>query len=581
MSSTSKNTDLRFLLDGQEVNAPVNWKDISVLATFENDNVQANITLENFDFVLEAKQIIDSWIDQGRIFEGLPFQILAFNQDSEVIVFDGFLDLANEVEILQDSQRIKVNIAKSEGLNRLDEQLQGLTYGLLLDEGIITDADFVDVKYVIDKPNSTLDNAILAFLATYLIDATIQQVQEVSDRIAEIAAFQATPPLGVVASAILATAKLLAEAIKLAALVLALADLGRRIFNALFEPVRTHKAMRLSTALQKALEKLGYGFETDIANFDNYVYLPSNNGLDVRGEFAKLVRPAVIRQGIPKSSDYGYACIEMFELAKRYFNAKVAVRNGVVQFRPKGSEYWQSQANYTMPDVLINSQRYNTDELAGDKIIRFDTDVLDAYTIEEETFKGTNYEVITQLQDVSEDRNFIKGLEEVNLNVCLGNRKDQLSILDQSLKIVASIFDTTINVFGGRSNLTGQIDAKTNVLRVSDNNHSKPKLLYLSNGRIPSNQRNFLSAKHSYDNYHVYDSFVDGEGQKIRYSGVRTGFGLENFLQVVENSYIRNVNGEISQVEKIEWNLGGDNALFDYFVRRKYTEALIEKKLQG
>lgn len=583
MALPSKNTELSFFIDGQEVNAPVNWREISVLATFENDNVQANITVDSFDFALDAKAIIDDWIRQGRIFEGIPFQIVGSNVNNEIIVFDGFLDCTKDLDDLRDNQKIRLSITKKEGLNRLDEQLEGLTYGFLKDQAIITADDYVDVKYVIDKPNSAIDTVFLAFVTAYLIDATIQQIQEVSDAIATIAGLNSTPPAGSLGATVFAIANAILQAAKLAALVIALADLAKRIFNALFEPVRTHKGIRLSTALRKAFAKLGYTFETDIENFDNYIYLPSNNGIDERGAFSSLLSPATIKEGIPKSSDYGYVCLEMIELAKRYFNCLISVRGNVIQFRPKGSPFWKAQASYSIPDVLIESVQYNTEELAGDKILRFDTDVTDLWTIDESTFTGTNYEVITSLKgEVPESNNFIKGLEEVQFNVCLGNRKDKLNPFDTALKGLASLFDATINAFGGKSNLAATIDAKTGVLRVSQNNHSKPKLLYLNDsGQIPSNQRSLLSAKHSYESFHVFDSFVEGEGQKILYNSVRTGFGLDDFLQVIENAYIRTTDNQIAQVGRIEWNIGQDAAVFNYFVRSNYTDQLQETKIQG
>ena len=66
MSNISKSANLTFFLDGIQIDAPVQWADIGILATFENDNVQANITIDEFDFVNQARQTILNHIAPTR-----------------------------------------------------------------------------------------------------------------------------------------------------------------------------------------------------------------------------------------------------------------------------------------------------------------------------------------------------------------------------------------------------------------------------------------------------------------------------------------------------------------------------------
>ena len=50
MVAISKSANLSFELDGSKVEAPIEWQDIAILATFDNENVQGNITTDQFTF---------------------------------------------------------------------------------------------------------------------------------------------------------------------------------------------------------------------------------------------------------------------------------------------------------------------------------------------------------------------------------------------------------------------------------------------------------------------------------------------------------------------------------------------------
>lgn len=579
MASISKSANLQFYLNGEEINAPVQWKDIAILATFENDAVQANITIDQFEFVNQAREIIINHLNDGRIFEGLPFQIVATGTNNSLTVFDGLIDLTNEFDNQADSVRAVCSIAKKDGLNTLEQRLSALNYDYLYELGIITDADFVGVPYVIEKTDDSADIVLLLFMGVFLTDAIIQQIADTAEAIATASGILAAGITGAVGSAIFAVANALLQAAKLAALVIAFAELGRRVIELLAQPKRTHKGILLKTLLSKACEQLGYSFETDIADLDNIVYLPSNNGIDTRDALGRILSVNTIEKGTPAVNDFGFNAVEAFEIATDYFNAKTAIVDNTVQFRSKDSSFWIKTASYTMPDVLIESEQYNTDELIANKLFSFDTDTLDEWTAID--FTGTNYEVITNSVD-PQNTSFVKGLQEVRYNVCLGSRKEKESALQSALRNLAGIFDDVINIFGGNSDLQGLFDDPQGVLRVSQNNHSKPKLLYLQNGNIPANHRELLSAKASYNNYHYYDSFVLGNynGQKRLYNGVRVGFGLDDFVKLIENSYFYTNEGEIAQAIKIESNLALDFAVMSYFIRQPYTERLSETVIE-
>jgi len=69
-----------FLLNGQIVNPVKDWGSIEVLATWNENGGEANISMEEFTFVNENAQTIWEYIADGMtgglgIFEGIPFKI--------------------------------------------------------------------------------------------------------------------------------------------------------------------------------------------------------------------------------------------------------------------------------------------------------------------------------------------------------------------------------------------------------------------------------------------------------------------------------------------------------------------------
>jgi hypothetical protein len=103
MTAIGKKALTKYYLDGQEVNAPIDWQSINVLATFDNESTQANISSSQFTFTLSERAKINNYINAGLtggvgIFEGMPFSIRTYNNINNEVAFDGFLDLTNNFQ---------------------------------------------------------------------------------------------------------------------------------------------------------------------------------------------------------------------------------------------------------------------------------------------------------------------------------------------------------------------------------------------------------------------------------------------------------------------------------------------------
>ena len=575
MAVLSKSASIREYLNGIKVNSSVEWRDVEVLASFDNAT-GLNISVERLLFTRLAAGIINSEVNKGNIFEGIAYDLEIFNKDF-VTQYNFWLDLTDDLVLFPDRGEIEAKAVLRDGQQQLDDRLSAITYEYLVEIGVITNEDYVDVEYVVQKVVEALEIAI-SFIIIYIITiATIQKGKDLAKDIATGSGIAAAGFTGSLGNAIFTILAIIVEVSTQALVVVSTLNLVQDFFSYFIQPVRTHKAIYLKTLLSKAAQQLGYGFETDITDFDNIVYLPSNpntDDIDSKGIISKV---GSITRGIPNAQDFGYTASEAYELATNYFNGIYQVSNGNIQFRSENSEYWVKQSDYILPSVKATTKRWNTNEFFANRLFAFRTDITDDFTID--NFKGTNYTVNTDLINVkNSDSKFTKGFDEVRLPVALGSRKDKLTPLEGVLKTLASVADSAINVFGGNSNLSNLVKTRIGKLKVSNNNHQIPKLLWLENGSIPSDHRDKLSARASWEKYWIYKSFVSNNfnGQKAVYQDIEIPFGYEDFLKVSQNSYFRDLEGRTGQIVKLAWNAGQQKATVDYWIREVYTQNLKE-----
>lgn len=580
MARLSKNAVLRFVLNGEEIDPPLEWETVQVSAFFENDNVQANLEIDSFTFVRESYLRILQYIQSGKnggtgIFEGMPFQIFVFNNSSERIAFDGYLDLTEGLQIIEHEQKIICRLIKKEGLNNLDKRIESLTMGYLEAIGVFTDSDYTEVEYVVEKPLELIELISTKIIFFVLVQQLINQVREVARDISNAAGEAAGGLTGVIGSAILTAASIIFQVAYAASILGALLELGRDLFNSYLSPVRTHKTLKLGTGMRKIAGYLGLSLQTDIELLDRLVYLPSNIQVDEVDSQGFLSRVKGTQKGIPNDGDFGYNVSEFFQLVKDLFYAKYVVKDGVLFFYPRISEFWTRTANYELPDVLDRPYSYNTGDLKSNILLIFQKDVNDLWTLE--NYKGTSYGVNTDAIIENEpSASLIGGFEQFRFPVALGNRKESLTGLEKALKSVGNTFDDITKVFGGRSNFSNRVKNRIGTLKVSDNNTTVPKILYLNtSGKIPSNHRDLFSAKVLWQNYHKYMSLVDDNFSRQRkvYDSIQIPFGFESFLKVIDNSYLQGVNGKIT---KLNWSISEDTAVISYWIKEVYTKNLKE-----
>jgi len=576
-------------LNGNNASAIRELHDLEVLATFENGNAQANISVTDFEFVNEFSQEIRNWISAGLtggfgIFEGMPLEININGANPTYLAFEGYLDFTNDFEIV-DPTLVKGKIQKQKGLNSLSEKASGLTWEYLYQEGILTDSDFVSIPYVVEKEFNFVEFALVSYMIYGFATQLQGLIRQTAFDIANIIAISTSGITGAGSGLGLAIVVASINLIQATAILILLASLIIDLIAFLISPVKFHKGIRLKKLLDKGSQHLGYSYNTTISEIseNELVILPSKTSINTDQQAFRIKNQLTVNQagvGFPRAIDYGYTFEEILQLVNTTFNAKIGIKNNVIEQHSLNSSWWIQQSTYQMPDILLESKKYNTDELSSNKLISFAVDIKDKNILDE--YKGISYEIITEPISVNNQNNvLLKGLDSTEIPYTLGRRKEGLNFFEEFVKIMASGLDGLVDFFGGQGSAVEKITSRVGMLKLETDFVNIPKLMIMNNeNKLPANHKSVWSAKVLYDKYYIYNSFVGNNftnaNQWLLYEGVKVPFGFTDFLSLIDNSYFYNQNGNPAQVTKIEWNISRDYALLSYRVNEVYTKNLKE-----
>ena len=389
MSDLSINSEARFLLDGVKQNAPLEWEDIKIVADYQNNSIQPSLAIEEFSFPLESRDSINKWISDGLsngvgIFEGMPFQLTLFNNQQVEEDFKAFLDFTNGYKDFPQDGKVDVSVIKDDSLDNFFEQVEGITYGYLESIGVITSADYVKVPYLVEKKFNMFEILMSSVVLYLMVKELAEGVEKLANAIADVVGLSlfigtGSTALGVVVMTILKAILILAY---VAILALAVVELSKTLFETLLPRKRDHLAIPLRTLLKSVCTHFGYGFVSPINFLDEVLFLPSNPNTDEKTLAGFISVTKGTQSGIPNVFDYGYKCNELFTIAKDLFNAKFTIVNGEVHFRSRNDPYWLQQSTWSLPDVLLDTKQYNTEEIKPERLLTFRIDQQDEWTID-------------------------------------------------------------------------------------------------------------------------------------------------------------------------------------------------------
>lgn len=587
----------RYKLDGVEYQAPREFKSLEILATFDGDSVQANITTSEFSFVnssvSKVKAAIEEWFSVYPT-EGMPITISIENEDNTYGAFVGHLDFRTFIE--QSEVELKCSIKQDNGLASLDERLRGITMRLLDQEGYFTPTDFSHIPYVVKNRKTILEKLYLLLQAYQIIKTGIDEIHKILNVASDIAS------LGIV----IALINMLLTIANLIVLVDRLINLMQEIQESFFPPIRYHKGISLYVGLKRAVEYCG--FTLNCGSFTNVIskihLCPSKD--DEIGE----TDTTNFDSGILKPGDFGFIASDLFALANKLCFTKVAIIGDEVHLKPFNDPYWIQNASYTMPSTLVEQafvkngyKTVNYDELKSSRVIEYTRDDSDLWTL---TNVGDQISVNTvkPVTVLNQKRVLLTGSEQIKIPYALCVRNDifdnlfdafvgvsnGLEEMKEAIKqYFESVEDTLSATFPTLGIFSVAVGSRNGVVKVENHWFSTPKIVYLeSDNRIPSNFASIIGAKALNENYHSYKSFVPGvrnpsnlsdTNSKRIFNDVSIPMGIDDFNTIISNSYFNVSSGGIGKFTSVKWVPDKDRALCSFYIQDQWATNITENTI--
>jgi hypothetical protein len=556
------------------------WQGLQIMATFDNDNNQPNITTSELTFSLDMGKKLIEHIDNGSgIFQGVDFEMFLNSPSTDV--FKGIVDLADDIEVNREKQEVKAKLLKLDGLNTFANVSEAITMGLLESESRFTSSDYVDIPYIKETQFDYFGTAILT-ISIFQIKQQLEQIyKEVLDLIADQTG-EATGSLstGLVGSGWILVLKGAAKIAYFAAMFFVLIDMVKELIDTLFPIPKKHRGIKLKRILEVGCDFAGYEFiaSSMIPELDELYILP-------RKTEAGRINIPNSETGLPVSGGPLYTLGKCVGLVKDLFNAKVKITDdNKVYIEPlKNKGFWELDSAYEMPPIKVDIDKYNTNELVGTKVISFTIDNDNYWDLD--NYKGTSYEIKTLPTAYTDFRKvLIKGVSELTFPVALGTRKKEGSILERTFKTFAKVADSLSVIFKTNNDFFGTVQAESRdrLLRTSTDLVNIPKLLRLTPElKMKADNRDIWSAKYLYEKYHYVNSFVeriagDHLNQYKVYQKIKMNASFEDFLKIINNNIATDEDGNRVVFDSILYNFGGGYWEADYRIQYEYTTNLKE-----
>lgn len=609
-----------FYLNNKAGREPINWSEIKTRVSFVftdtvtgnriSESNQPSIDTDTFTYTgIAAKEIIayrKAGLTGGvGIFEGMPVRREVSNGATTITDFNGYIDFKGEyLEI--SSEKVKVTIKSLDGLNSFQDRATVNTFEFLEFKKVFKKSDYIDIPFIVQPLDRESQLVTLRLTITMFAIQGASLVKEIFKDIGIIGAIGSTV-LGVPGSLILAVVML---ALDIAFLILLVAQIGKLMLEMarlLVPPVMFQKGMFIKDLLEKAIDFLGYKFETGIDELATTAYMPAKGSGD-----------NTILSGVPKIGEPGETVSKLINIALRIGNARIGIIDGTVHIRTKSDPFWVKDSTYVLPDVGnsdssaldLESELFvpNTSEMKGTTVLGFATDSNEQWTLEDD--EGIDVQAIREpiaVNDKTGKMVLINGFEDIKIPLTLASSKTESSeiedffedvirkmkpLLDQVNLIYGNQIGANLNNLGPSiptvvGTILNLFKSRQNVVKISGKAYSVPKLVPLINVavapfrpsyRMPTNPRDVFSALPLYKKYYLSDSFADtnpGIRQRILFSR-KIAFTFDDLIKLRLNSYFATHDGKRGKMEFIEWQLDADEADVKYWIEEQYSNNITE-----
>ena len=625
-----------------------NWQDITIQADYIN---QAGgvyptpaVNIPSMEFTGNAAMMINDWIASGTaggnggIFQGIPIELISCG----IPVFQGYLNLAaSDVEIQCDIVKVPmVNLFLADDIN---SKIDSFRFEFLADPSmnIITTADFVPVPYLNQKKNNPVE-VILTMITIYAVSKELYEaICNLTNAVGQVIASATTTG----ASQGISSANLIAD-IAYVVLILAyvisilaaLITLVTKLLDTFFPKIKFKYGMFTRDLMSKGAEYLGMKFASTIftnpsSPYYNEITMPAKHAY---GTGSTSIVPFVAQIDEIYSSDKSYGYFDgtfgdLLRLNMDKFNAAIRVEdiNGVKTLRFERRDYWQDQIAISIPDIRernADPHGTNASEIYANYYLTYTADYTDENTIDE--FDGTSGSMHLTINNLTDQKyNLLKNNKEIRLPIAKGCRKEQLTDLEEILKVLINIVEglvntiralvhvielgingiiSVLNFFGANIptipviqpvNFT-IIENRIGVLILSQNYFEVPKTFIVDpkNDYKVSVESKLLEAPMTLMNNVLQVGSVNNAGWPEGFHSIEFGqneYGgfnqyyiyrqktiplcCEDFVSLLNKNIIQTYDGKIAEIMNLNWNQYNQTATIDYRIKTQFASNLTPK----
>ena len=422
----------------------------------DDPNSKGVVTTNALDLEPVGSKIVNDWIASGDIFQGIPYTETVEDDNGSDMVFDGYADPSTPGASFE-CDNVKISTRVRGGNDWFGDKADVVYFNILESQGFITDADKIQIPYVVSSIPDLKAVAIAsltAFVVTQEIKRTISDLKNL------------TLELGNFMTALAAILKIIFYIAYVTILFISLLKLILEIKNALIQPIKYHVGMKYETLLIAGCKFLDLKFESSIFKDDFYkdtIILPKKTEpFDNSAEAGIL--SAIRGNMTPNVDERGYfegSFGELLRISKDIFNAKIILKDGKLILERVDKKITNS--NYVLDPVEQRISGTNAFEIESNYAIAFRTDLSEENTIDR--YKGTTVRAITALKTVkSKDMDLMRGSKRVDIPFALGKEKQSLTKVEQRL---SDFFTNNCRLASGIvGGLNGVIRARNKIVKV-------------------------------------------------------------------------------------------------------------------
>lgn len=484
-------------------------------------------------------------------------QMPPYNLQIDRVNNDFFVDLYENVEISGD--KMQVTVKKFNDKNNIKSLVENTTFEYLHSKGKITDADMVEIPYVV-IPNDVGSRMLTITAMNYVLTKElIDRTERVAQRAINV--IEASVPIVGVGAAVRLALLLILDIATLALVIIAIRKTIKKTFELLLPPIRNYKAMTVDKLLTIGLAEHNLTYSSSLRSlFQRMTILPVPIDYKNKKVFDLILGfdDRVLNRGYPTSSDTVPTVDLLIQEICKICNINPKLDGNNLILEPKANVSRASTVvldrNYNDQDKKNIKKNLDLSLLWNTKILSYRNDASDSLLFDNP--RGLRVEYKTVPDGVPENQlTIIKGLVDIRFNFALGTIKKKTKF-EEFLEDFARVSDRLLN-----TSFRAKIKSREGVLSVSQDAFLVTKLLHQVGGKQTSDYLSHIGSNSVYQKYHKIDEsrnnlFINTVGMPVR---------LDNnkFNSIIPNNFV-NLEGSDVEATKVVYLPELATALIDY-----------------